>query len=230
MPAAVRSVATASHDTGTITCNKPAGTAVGDLLLAIVFRDEATGAMAVAGATFSTLASGTLDAGTGATTGGRIRVYTRTVDGSEPSSFTFTEASGNSTGTVHLFAITGGGTPVAATQNDTTSDVNMVAPTIASPGTDALLICAWDARCESTARTLTVPGSMSSAGQINPPANYIITIAGYEQLTGSAATGTRTATVSAAETSLGVSVAVPSLPSSSIALPPQRRARPNYRR
>lgn len=230
MPAAVRSVATASHDTGTITCNKPTGTAVGDLLLAIVFRDESTGAMAAAGATFATLASGTLDAGTSPTTGGRTRVYTRTADGSEPSSFTFTEASGNSAGTVHLFAITGGGTPVAATQNDTTSDTSMVAPTIASPGTDPLLICGWDARCESTARTLTIPGGMTTAGQINPPLNYILTLAAYEQLTGSGATGTRTATVSAAETSLGVSVAVPSIASTTIARPPQRRNRPIYRR
>lgn len=216
MPPTVRSVSTASHDTGTVTVTKPSGTVAGDRLVAICTRDEGAGTNAW-GSNLFTLVDQTTVSGRG-----RIQVWQRTAGGSEPSSYTYTDSSGNSTGTVHLFAIRdidASAVIVAAFGNGAASN-SATAPSIASgsyTGTDPLLLCGYYALINTGARTWTPSSGMTAQGTITPPFQYTSAFAASINLTGNVATGTRTATMSSTgKPWIAVSVAIPSL-----AAPPQ---------
>lgn len=224
MAVSVVGVTTGSAQFATVTLSSHASTLTGDSLVAVCFRDEGYVTSSWTGTPFTKL--GGLDAGTSATTGGRTEVWTGTASADGATSYSYVDSNNNSTGTVHLFTLRGAGTPTMATQNNTTSSTSSAAPSVGS-GTLDLLLCGWDARSQGSARTWTVPGGMTTAGQINPTGTYIVTVAAYQL---SVAAGTKTATLNTASTSLSVAVQVPSAASSALALPPQRRARPNYRR
>lgn len=218
-------VTTGSAEFATVTLSSHASTQVGDLLVAICFRDEGYVTSSWTGNPFTKL--GGLDAGTSATTGGRVEVWTGTAAAAGATSYSYVDSNSNSTGTVHLFVLRGAGTPTMATQNNTTSSTSSAAPSVGA-GTLDFLICGWDARSGGAARTWTVPAGMTTAGQINPTGTYIVTFAASQA---AVAAGAKTATLNTASTSLAVAVQVPALAVSTTSpFPPNRRARPNYRR
>jgi hypothetical protein len=210
--ASVRSVSTGSSEFSNVTVNKPTGAVTGDRLVAICFRDEGHGTNAWTGATFTKV--GELNV----TGRGLCQVWERTVVGGEVASYVYTEPTGNSTGTVHLFAIQDvdpSMVTVAAFAQSATATASIPAPSILAAsytGTDPLLLCGFDAWSEGVARTFTTttPTGMTTRGQINPTNTYIVTYAASLGLTGQVATGSRTATVSAVEPYISCSVVIPS--------------------
>ncbi|MGD9989316.1 hypothetical protein [Pseudonocardia sp.] len=209
MPPSVRSVSTASHETGTITVNKPAGTVSGDRLVAIVTRDEGAGTQTSGSSLFTKLNESIVSGR------GRVQVWTRTAGGSEPSSYTFTESSGNSTGTVHLFALQDvdpSAVVVASYANGSSTSAS--APSIATSGyvgTDPLLLTGYYVLNSYASTTFSTPSGMTGQGTIIPTGNYTRAFAASLGLSGTVATGSRTSTLSVSKGWIAVSVAVPSV-------------------
>jgi len=141
-------VTTGSAEFATVTLSSHASTLAGDTLIAVCFRDEGYATASWTGTPFTRL--GGLDAGTSATTGGRVEVWTGTAAANGATSYSYVDSGNNSTGTVHLFTLRGVGTPTMATANNTTSSTSSAAPSVGS-GTLAHLICAWDARSAGAA-------------------------------------------------------------------------------
>ncbi|AEA27932.1 hypothetical protein Psed_5805 [Pseudonocardia dioxanivorans CB1190] len=216
MPPSVRSVSTASHDTGTVTVTKPSGTVAGDRLVAICTRDEGAGTGAW-GSNLFTLVNASTISGVG-----RIQVWQRTAGSSEPASYTYTDSSGNSTGTVHLFALqdVDPTAVVVAAFNNGAAATSVVAPSIPSAnytGVDPLLLCGFYGLINTGARTWTAPSGMTGRGTITPPFQYTSAFAASLGLSGTPATGTRTATMSSpGKPWIACSVVIPST-----AAPPQ---------
>lgn len=208
MPPSVRAVSTASHDSSTITVNKPTGTVSGDRLVAIVTRDEGAGTQGSGSSLFTKLNESIV------ASRGRVTVWTRTAGGSEPSTYTFTESSGNSTGTVHLFAIQDvDPSAVVVASYATGSSTSAAAPSILSSGyvgTDPLLLTGYYVLNSYASTTFSTPSGMTSRGAITPPANYTRAAAFSLGLTGNVATGSRTSTLSVSKGWIAVSVAIPS--------------------
>lgn len=207
MAASVRSVSTASHDTGTVTVTRPSGTTSGDRLVAICTRDEAVATQAW-GSNLFTLVNSTFVSGVG-----RVQVWERTAGGSEPSSYTYTETSGNSTGTVHLYALQGvdpSAVIVASFANGTGS--SNTAPSIASgsyTGNDPLLLTGHYANVNFSTTTFSTPSGMTSRGLVNGPLGYTQCFSASLGLSGTPATSARTSTMGASKPWIAVSVAIP---------------------
>lgn len=195
-------VTSAKHASATVAISTHASTAIGDLLVAVCFRDEGFATDAWTGTPFTLL--GELNAGTVQTTGGRVQVWTRTATAAGATAYSYTDSSNNSTGLVWMYTIRDAGTPTMATQNNTGSSTSTATASVGS-GTLDHLICGWSVR-GSTAptNTTTVPGTMTSAGQLQ---DYIGGNTGYQT---SIAAGAKTATLGSAATSLTVAVQIPS--------------------
>lgn len=208
MPPSVRSVSTASHEFGTITVNKPAGTVAGDRLIAIVTRDEGAGTQTSGSSLFTKLNESIVSGR------GRVQVWTRTAGGSEPSTYTFTESSGNSTGTCHLFAIQDvDASAVVVASYGNGSSTSATAPSILSSGyvgQDPLVLTGYYIQNSYAATTFSTPSGMTAQGTILPTGNYTRAFAASIALTGSVATGARTSTLNPTKPWIAVSIAIPS--------------------
>lgn len=139
MAIGLRAVSSNANDVtgGTLVCNKPSGVVSGDLLVAIVGRDQdaaATTNFTSSGWTLDTFFSGT-------STYATLAVLWKVAGGSEPATYTFTSTSysgGPSQFVIHIVALTGASTAspiaVSAVKTDAGSaNANIVAPTITIP-------------------------------------------------------------------------------------------------
>lgn len=206
------------------TVTKPSGTASGDLLVAVIATDETNN-------TWLTYPSGFAEPATNGkstqtSTQPKFQVATKVAGGSEPSSYAFPIPSFMAN-IVWLFAVQGVvGTPIvvpsvvarSTTATSTASDI----PYATHGATDPLVITAYAAITEYTARTFTTPTGMSTAGgAIN--AAWMYGAAFSIALTGNVGSSARTSTISAAEPNTALSLVIGSTP---VAGPPKQLFRP----
>lgn len=198
MALAIRSSSSAISNSGstatTMSVTKPAGTAAGDILLAIVANDPA----------MPTAQTGWTLAGRG-TTNAALNVYWKLAGASESASYSFTIA-GNSSTIVDLLALSGAdtATPVAAITfgGSATDATPLVAPSVTPTRANSLLFAAYATR--GGVQSFTPPTGMSEQYDNNDTwaALSVNTLA----LTTTSATGTKSATPATADSYSSVSI------------------------
>lgn len=129
-----------------------------------------------------------------------------TTDGGE---YPFDLVVGGERVTATAAAAAGGSSMVAAGTGTTTASTSHVAPSVSAPGSADLLVCAW-IPWDNAANAYTVPGSMTELSQT--PGTFARLTDAYEVLSGSGATGTRTATRVSSDAWAAVSVVVSGAP------------------
>lgn len=196
MAIAVRSSTTATNAGGTsLVINKPTGTALNDVLLAVCWVDSdgsATIASIAAPAGFSQAGSNL----TSTATSPCGKVFYKIATGSEPTTYTFTTLTAAST-SLSLIAISGADTSTPIGVNPTlgtgSAATAQIAPSISGVAGD-MLLCSYS--CEkATAITYTAPSGMTET--TDAASSYVASCVDYLVLTSTAATGTKTATASA---------------------------------
>jgi len=205
----VRSVASnAGNSLQSITINKPAGTAQGDALVAIISHQSGSNRSMTAPAGWTAIAGTDVYEGTNA----HIHAWYRVAGASEPASYTFTITGGDGRDTAGgIIAISGANqaTPINASagqSNGSTSSTSVPAPSITTTMPDTLLIYAGSG---ATAASYTAPGNMAEQFDRTTSGTYKVSIeAATQSLAASGATGTRTALASTSMRSVGIMLAV----------------------
>ena len=227
MPVAFRSSSAGTASVGNITVTAPAGVADGDFLVAIAWSDDGlVQVTAPAGWAAAAPVQSVSGVGVG-------KVWTKTA-ASEPGSEVWT-GGGNSTSIVFVMAFTGAsGIDVGPTfANGTTASTTRTAPTISPIGADSILVVSFASLVNNAgADAYTTPTNMTERHDVGDAASpYYSAALDTQVLVAAGATGTRVSTATRSAKWQAVSLAVKSAPvSTSLAMPPQRRARPNYRR
>lgn len=187
-------------DNGSITVTKPSGTTSGDLLIAVVDRYEDSGNSASA---FTAPGGWSEDASSLGGDHYRIKVFSKEAGGSEPASYTFTYGSpGDGYGAnAYVARITGANTSTIYDDGptfagSTSSSSNIVAPSVSPAKSDSLLMCGWIYEENFTDRTLSAPSGMTIFGSYPDVGGLVELEGGYEQLSSSGATGTKSAPLS----------------------------------
>jgi hypothetical protein len=206
---AVRASTSGSVNTATsLSLNKPAGTAQGDLLVATVSHQGGSlrsvtppsGWTAVPNTDFSN------------STNVRIHAYYRLAGASEPSSYTFTLTGGSGQAmTGGILDITGAntGTPINASggqSNGSATSKSVPAPSITTTVNNALLIYAGAAQVSATWGP---PGLMTTQWQGSTSGSYNVSNeSAIQALASSGATGTRSALLSTSGKSVADMIAI----------------------
>jgi hypothetical protein len=204
----------------TLTINKPAGTVDGDVMLAIVANVSGVTAAITAPAGWTSLGAFTV-------TETKTEAF-RKVAASEGASYAFTVGGGDAHIAAGIIASFSGVTltpsPIAADaeQSNTTASTSADAPSVTAPTANEILVCMYSTSgIEGTGFvTSTPPSGMTERADVG---RVQLTSDGYFEynlqvslcdvlLSSSGATGTKTATLSAARTSTGFSVALYSRP------------------
>lgn len=186
-----------------------AGTQVGDLVVVIAANDwyDATNLTTPTGTAVSswtlrhTMDGGALDC--------HAKVWTGTVTTGGAQTVDTNWSTTDEERFVTVFVISGGATYADAASADTdTTSTNFVAPSVtpAAGSTDNILLCLWG-NATGGDINLTVPGSMTAYTEVDF-LTFVTFRAASEAYTSSSATGTRTATGSAARDGFGVAVIV----------------------
>lgn len=168
-----------------VTVTKPAGTASGDQLVAVLNTDQTPSA------------PGWTSLGSKVTSGaGTLSVWRHLAGSSEPASYTFTSAGTGASATVQVYDFTGAdtATPVGpiAFGGSTTATTAQVAPSVTPTNAPGLEFAAYSGQGGSP--TYTAPSGMT-ARNTNSDGWAFLSTASQAQ-TSTAATGTRTATSS----------------------------------
>lgn len=195
MAIVVAGVTTAGITGGSGTVSKPAGTAVGDLLVAHCYSTAST-------TVSSTGFTSRYTSSNGPNFGSVMSMLHRVADGSEASSITFS-ISGSGSGTVMLMRITGAATttPVEAhSAGSWVSAASVSAPSVTTLTDNAMVLYQYLA-------DFTFPGTWSATG---PTENYDDgVLAGYSAIKATAgATSAQTASYSGAGALIGYQVSV----------------------
>lgn len=198
---AFRSGATAktTANVTSLACNKPAGTAAGDVLLAFAFEQFATG-------TWNALAGWTkLDEGAdGAGLCGAS--YYRVADGSEGATFTFTYSVSTTVGiALNIAAFTGCSldAPIDAHAVLTPLSTNVfAAPTVTTVGADRLIVRDFEAAAQASSQAWTTASSHTE--QIDANGSAIDTVT----QTSPGASGTASATYGVSVNGIAFTVAL----------------------
>jgi hypothetical protein len=231
MPAAIRSTSVGVSSSTNVTVNRPSGLVDGDLMIAIPWSDDSlVHPAAPAGWT----QVGTTQSQSGIGVG---KVWQQVASG-EPTSESWTVAGGNSASIVWVLAIMGFDTttPIDAAPvwaQNATASTTRTASAVSPAGADSLLIVSFFSLANNQgADAYTQPTGMTELGDTGDAVNpYVSSALDYQQLSASGTTGTRVSTATRSAKWLAVSLAIKSAAASgALALPPQRRARPNYRR
>jgi hypothetical protein len=200
VPATPRSASAASNIAGDLAVTKPAGLAVGDLMIAWHYADN-DGSLAAMGAPTGWNLLGS-DAGV---SGGHpyVKVWTRVATSGDvaAATFTFTDSAASIFNSVAILAITAGTydatTPTSAVtfQNGgTASSTSHTAPSMTGV-VDGLLCTSHGSDTGGTAATYTPPSGMTEQADTNSGAgSYTALEVNTLALTSTAATGTKTAT------------------------------------
>ncbi|WP_030431957.1 phage distal tail protein [Allokutzneria albata] len=189
--------------TATLTVTTPAGTAVGDVLVAFVFADHDGTAEAI------TAPEGWQQAGGDGFQGGAAfgKVFVRAVTSAEPSAHTFGVPPPSSC-VAHVLCVSGADTTspvdVIAWGGSSSASTSQVAPEISPARPETLLLCGWAG--VAGASSYTPPGTMIEVA--DTPTPYLFAAVARQALVASGATGTRTATASSSTAYLSVSVSV----------------------
>ena len=219
MPIAFRSIAgnslagTALGDT-TLSINKPAGTANGDVMVAVIGQVDAYGSGVLAAPTGWTQ----LTAQAGAN--GATAVFYK-VAASEGASYGFTVSGGDPHAAAGLIASYSGAdaaAPIDAVGSQhSASSINEPAPSVVPGATGAMLICCYGAEGDVNTTTVssTPPAGMTERGDVARVAQSTGDYAVYLDihvslndllLASTSPTGVKTATISAARENSGFSV------------------------
>lgn len=166
-PLFIASESNAASSTTSITINKPAGATVGDLMVAIIWTT---------GNDFTGLAGWTL-VGSDGIGNGRWGVWTRTVDGSEGASFTFSLLSTNTwrNGSILLYRGGIGAVDVIGTETETSSTTVATAASLTAAHAGTLLAAYWsdgNSRTESVAPSGMVQRALMTGGSTRTTAVY----------------------------------------------------------
>lgn len=187
----------ASGTAGSFSCNKPTGTAQGDVLVA--FHGADVGALTdmgtpTGGATWNLLASRARDDATGAGS----KVWWKVAGASEPTSYGFTQGS-NADGAVSIVAVqnASSNTPVIAQTGGTTSGTSKATPSTTPNGSDDLEIrCVILHAPGASGLTSTAPATYTEQTDVES-GQYVLSTTATKALTSGAATGTQNFTISA---------------------------------
>lgn len=161
---AIVAAAQIAGNSSTLTCNKPTGTASGDVMIAWHGNDFGTYSSLTAPAGWTQLTG--LDRGTDTM---HLKIWTKTAGGSEASTYGFPQGSGND-GCVVIVTLrnvnpsTGTwlwSTPVWAADSQTRT-----APSVSGAGPGAVLLCSTLADASNTANTWTPPSGMTEQGDV----------------------------------------------------------------
>ncbi|MEV6036044.1 hypothetical protein AB0L65_33155 [Nonomuraea sp. NPDC052116] len=196
MPTAtLRAVASASASGASITCNKPAGTSVGDLLIAFQSADSGTFAnmtTPTGGATWALLTQQQWSAGEPGT-----NVWWKFAGGSEPASYGFAQASG-ADGVVAIAAVFGTATttPVFASSASSVTTTSIPTPSVTPTGSDDLEL-RWAASKGFGGVTFTWTPPATYTEQVDLQSNTFTSGSmATKQLTSNAASGIQNFTIS----------------------------------
>ena len=195
--------------TTSLVCNKPAGTASGDIMIAFAAADW--GDPAPMTATGWSLVDSQIQ-GTNAV---NAKIWTKTAGGSEPSTYTF---GGDASSDNAVGIITTRGTTASfltAKQFTTGSSVSRVAPSIGSVPTSILLCFAMVDG--SAGVTFTPPSGMTEQVDVQSTAWTAISVASLLGVSGT--TGTKTFTASNADSTAGIEMSVAIAEAADAALP-----------
>jgi hypothetical protein len=184
---------------GTMTIQRPAGVATGDLLLAMHWADN-DGSLAT-----MTAPVGFTDRGSFTSSSGFGKVWTKTAGTAEPGSYDFASDTDARTH-ITLMRVTGADVTnpmlVSPTYASTAAVTSSHVASSVSPAAAGLLVCSWHFVVSPDPVTWTLPGPMTAHGQLVQGASYTQDIVASEQVA-SGATGTRTATSSISSSALG---------------------------
>lgn len=211
MALAFGSITTASVDSGTVTVAKPGGTVAGDRLVAVQELDDgAPGLSALTGASGWTA----IDAGKGIAGVGYSKAWTRVAGASEPASYVF-PGDPNATNQIAVLRFTDTGTPgvgAIAWGGSATAAASQGAPTVTSVAAGAQLVGSWCSTGSSAARYSTsggnIPVGMTLRADFESPSNYLGTGVATQALPTAGATGTNTATASAARPYISMALVI----------------------
>jgi hypothetical protein len=213
VPASIVAPSQIAGATTSLVCNKPTGTANGDIMVAFAAADW--GDPALMTATGWTLVDSQIQ-GTNAV---NAKIWTKTAGGSEPSTYTF---GGDSSSDNAVGIITTRGTTASfltAKQFTTGSSVSRVAPSISAVPAGSILLC-FAMVDGSASLTFLPPAGMTEQVDVQSTAWTAISVASL--LGASGTTGTQTFTASNADSTAGIemSVAVAAAPDAGVPFRP----------
>lgn len=196
MAVTLRSVASASGSGASITCNKPAATAAGDILLA--FHSTDAGLLAdmttpTGGATWVLLGQQLWVSSEPGT-----KVWWKVAGASEPASYGFAQGS-SADGVVAIAAVEGGvtTTPVFASSSSNTSSTTIPTPSITPTGLDDLELRWAASKSSSGAAVAWTPPASYTEHVDRQSGNFTAGSLAAKQLSSGAATGIQNFTISA---------------------------------
>ncbi len=198
------------------TADLPAGTQAGDLLIAVI-QKQANGSITAAPAGWTQV----LDERTTTTTnsGCHVLVYAKVMTASEPSSYTW-EVGTTVSGAIAIAAYRGvnvsnvAGLQISATQNDSSSNTSLVAPSLTTVDDNAWLVCAYGLNPSTTSGTasFSTPTGMSERYDSNLTSDGTTLRAGLgffdQTIAAAGSTGTKTSTAGNDGRSVSVSIAL----------------------
>jgi hypothetical protein len=187
------SSASANHPSASISLAKPAGTAQGDLLLAVISHQSGAAASMVPPTGWTAVPNTDYSDGNNA----RIHAWYKFAGASEPSSYTFTMSGSSQAIAGGMLAITGAsGTPINASggQVTSTNSLYLTAPSITTTAAKTLLVYGG---AINTPLFITPPAFMRERFDVGTTGTYNVeTEVATQAVTTAGATGVRTAYVS----------------------------------
>lgn len=201
-----------NYDGGAITLGPPSGTAAGDLLVAIFYRYEDGGNSA----STMTISGWTQRASSLAGGHWRMKVYSKTATGSEPSTYSLVYGSpGDGYGAlalIHRIAGADTSSPFAAgptITGSTSSSSSITAPAVTTTAANQLCLFGWVFEENGSDFTLTMPGGVTFAGGYPAPGGLSDAASGWQVIASAGSTGTKVATCSGSVAAqVGVSMAI----------------------
>ncbi|MFG1794116.1 hypothetical protein [Nocardia sp. NPDC049149] len=164
-PVSVVAAASAGGPTPVV-CNKPTGTASGDVMIAIHFTDNDTLSAMTAPAGWTLLTS--LDRGSSLE---HIKIWTKTAGGSEASTYSWAQGpSGTTDGCVTIITLRDADPSTAnwlyATPVWAANSATRVAPTVVGAPAGSVLICTANVDMNNTSATMTHPSGMTELSDV----------------------------------------------------------------
>jgi hypothetical protein len=184
--------------------NVPAGVVAGDLLLAAVTQDGNGNFTTPAGWTSLLTSDGSRSP--------RLAIFRRVAGAAEPASYTFTSSRSDDIagGMMRLRGVDTSNPVAASAILANASSTNCSAPSISPAVTNTLLVGIWATRNAALAPPAAMTQSINASSGAVSGSTYLD--AAYQALPASGATGTRVATIAAANTCNGALIALRNAP------------------
>jgi hypothetical protein len=210
VPGSIVAASQIAGATTSLVCNKPTGTASGDIMIAFAAADW--GDPATMTATGWSLVDSQLQGANAL----NVKVWSKVAGGSEPSTYTFggDASSDNAVGIVTTRGTTA--TFLTAKQSTTGSSVSRIAPTILGVPGPSVLLC-FAMVDGSAGVTFTAPAGMAEQVDVQSTAWTAISVASLLGVSGD--TGTQTFTASNSDSTAGIEMSVAIADAVTAALP-----------